>query len=65
MVYKDGQYYYAPHRRSFGIWLHHEEGNGYSSGEFIKDCLTREEARAEVYRLNGWKLPNQQQNNEK
>ncbi len=61
MVCKDGQYYYAPHRRSFGIWQHHEHGNGISTGEFIKDCPTKEEARAEVYRLNGWKSPNQHQ----
>ena len=52
---KDGQYYYAPHRRMWGIWKHHEDGNGYSHGDFIKDVPTKEEASKEVYRLNGWK----------
>lgn len=51
---KDGQYYYAPHRRRWGVWQHHEQGNGVSSGIFIKDFPTKDEARDEVYRLNGW-----------
>lgn len=51
---KDGQYYYAPHRRRWGVWQHHEQGNNVSSGIFIKDFPTKEEARDEVYRLNGW-----------
>lgn len=52
---KDGQYYYAPHRRQWGIWQYHDLGNGNASGTFIKDCPTKEDARKEVYRLNGWK----------
>lgn len=52
---RDGQYYYAPHRRMWGIWRNEELGNGFRTGTFIKDCLTREEAKSEVYRLNGWK----------
>lgn len=51
---KDGQYYYAPHRRSWGIWQYHDHGDGYGSGTFIKDLPTKEDARKEVYRLNGW-----------
>lgn len=54
----EGQYYYAPHRSSWGIWRNHNHDNGLSTGTFIKDCLTREEARKEVYRLNGWKYTN-------
>ena len=54
MNVKDGQYYYAPHRRQWGIWQYHDLGNGNASGTFIKDCPTKEEARKEVYRLNGW-----------
>ena len=50
MIYKEGQYYYAPHRSSWGIWLI----SGSNSGTFIKDCASRDEARREVYRLNGW-----------
>ena len=49
-----GRYYYAPHRSSWGIWESEQLGNGYFTGKFIKDCFTKEEARAEVYRLNGW-----------
>ena len=58
MNIKDGQYYYAPHRRQWGIWQYHEEKVSdqcsVGSGTFIKDCPTKEEARKEVYRLNGW-----------
>jgi hypothetical protein len=58
---KDGQYYYAPHRRQWGIWQYHEEKVSdqvsVGSGTFIKDCPTKAEARAEVYRLNGWASP--------
>lgn len=57
MNLKDGKYYYAPHRRSWGIWKHHVHSNGICTGDFIKDCPTKEEARKEVYRLNGWNEP--------
>lgn len=56
MTKVDGQYYYAPHRRMWGIWQHHEHIGGISTGDFIKDCSTKEEARREVYWLNGWVL---------
>lgn len=45
-----GQYYYAPHRRMWGIWR-----NEGLSATFIGDYPTKEEAKSEVYRLNGWK----------
>ena len=59
---KDGEYYYAPHRRLWGIWQWHEvvpdgEPSGVvaiGSGTFVKDYPTKEEARKEVYRLNEW-----------
>lgn len=57
---RNGQYYYAPHRRSWGIWQNKELGGGASTGTFIKDCPTKEEAAKEVYRLNGWKPKKQQ-----
>lgn len=57
MKLKDGQYYYAPHRSMWGVWQHHDHGNGCSSGTFIDDYMTKEEARAEVYRLNKWGTP--------
>ena len=62
---KDGQYYYAPHRSVWGIWCNHNHGNGASSGTFVKDCLTKEEAKNEVYRLNGWSTNNKQGQDEK
>lgn len=52
---KEGQYLYRPHRNMWGIFRYHDHGNGYSANEFIVDFPTKEEARAEVYRLNGWK----------
>lgn len=64
MNIRDGQYYYAPHRSVYGIWQNHELGNGRATGTFIKDCLTKEEARKEVYRLNGWDRPNKTQSYE-
>ncbi len=51
---QDGQYYYAPHCRKWGIWQWHDNGGGAGSGTFYKDYPTKEEARKEVYRLNGW-----------
>lgn len=57
MVTKDGQYYYAPHRRMWGVWQYHDHGNGCGSGTFYNDYPTKEDARKEVYRLNGWGEP--------
>lgn len=45
-----GQYLYRPHRNMWGIYRRWESGNAH-----IVDFPTKEEARAEVYRLNGWK----------
>lgn len=57
MATKDGQYYYAPHRIMWGVWQHHDLGNGSGYGTFYNDYPTKEEARKEVYRLNGWGEP--------
>jgi hypothetical protein len=51
---KEGQYYYKPHHRMWAVWQNHNIGNSSSVGTLIKDNLTRDEAREEVYRLNGW-----------
>ena len=56
MIRKDGEYYYAPHRKSWGVWQNHNHGGGVSSGTFIKDFPTKELARIFVYGLNGWAL---------
>ncbi len=58
---KDGQYYYAPHRRQWGVWQYHDLGNGNASGTFIKDFPTKEQASDFVYEKNGWK---KKENNE-
>lgn len=52
---KDGEYYYAPHRRFWGIWQNRIQPNNTAVGMFIKDCNSKQEAREEVFRLNGWK----------
>ena len=65
MKLKEGQYYYAPHRRQWGIWQWHAcspdgKASGTTaggSGTFIEDCLTKEEARRKVFALNGWCEP--------
>ena len=54
MARKAGDYYYAPHRGMWGIWLCKDLGDGIQSGEFLKDCITKEEAKEMVYSLNGW-----------
>ena len=48
---KPGQYYYAPHRGMWGVWLKTEDG----SGDFVKDFVTRDSAREFVYDKNNWK----------
>ena len=55
MRIKNGQYYYGPHRSLWGIWQWQVGENGAGFGTFIKDCSSRDEARDEVYALNGWK----------
>ena len=56
MVRRDGQYYYAPHRRQWGVWKHHEGENGAASGEFICDFRTKEDAKTFAYKMNGYTL---------
>jgi len=50
-----GQYYYRPHRTQWGVWKRNVTPDGYEWGEFVRDFVDKEEARREVYRLNGWK----------
>lgn len=56
LLMKEGQYYYRPHRRSWGVWINHNDGNGYSHGDFVKDFATKGEAIRFVYEKNGWDL---------
>ena len=52
-----GQYYYAPHRRSFGVWQWTEVSETGACGTFIKDFRSKEEAREYVWQMNGWGTP--------
>lgn len=48
------RYEYMPRGRRWGIYLMTYTENG-ATGQKIGEKATKEEARAEVYRLNGWK----------
>lgn len=51
---KGHRYTYKPHRNSWAVyeWKYTKRG---ASGIKVAEFHTREEARAEVYRLNGWR----------
>lgn len=51
---REGQYYYRPHRRSWGVWINHNHPSGVSTGDFVQDFPTKEEAQRFVYEKNGW-----------
>lgn len=54
---KEGQYYYAPHRRSWGVWKAGKTGkNGTRIDDFITDFSTQIQAKNFVYKANGWSL---------
>ena len=55
MEVKDGQYYYAPHRRSWGVWkAGNTDAKGVRADDFISDFATKIQAENFVYRMNGW-----------
>ena len=54
-IMKEGQYYYAPHRSSFGVWKVGRTVNGMRQDEFISDFSTRVQAQSFVRKMNGWK----------
>lgn len=55
MTYKDGQYYYSREGSGYAIRQFHGDEHG-GNGTKVDYCDTKEEAREEVYKLNGWKL---------
>ena len=57
-----GQYYYAPHRRTFGVWQWTSVNENGASGTFIKDFRSKEEAREYVWQMNGWGKPSKRLN---
>ena len=56
MEVKDGQYYYAPHRRSWGVWKAGKtSSDGVRTDDFITDFCTKVQAELFVYKMNKWK----------
>lgn len=53
---KEGQYYYAPHRRSWGVWKAGRTVNGVRMDDFITDFATKIQARNFVYKMNNWSM---------
>ena len=49
-----GQYHYAPHRRLWGVWVWTYVSEQGASGTFVKDFMSKEEAREYVWAMNGW-----------
>ena len=54
MKAKLGQYYYAPHRRNFGVWQWTAVSETGACGTFIKDFMSKEEARGRRPSLFLW-----------
>ena len=52
-----GQYHYAPHRRYWGVWVWTSVTATGASGTFVKDFLSKEEAREYEWKMNGWGQP--------
>ncbi|VDR33869.1 Uncharacterised protein [Alistipes sp. cv1] len=52
-----GKYFFGRHRRLWGIWMWGQVTETGSSGTFVKDVYSYEDALREVYRLNGWGEP--------
>lgn len=51
---KVGQYSYGPHYRCTGVWKCTYNDGSRSTGEFVCDFSTKEEAKKYVYKMNGW-----------
>lgn len=48
-MFKTARYFYRPSRRA-SFWVVYDS----EEGKMVADYPTREEARKETYRLNGW-----------
>ncbi len=51
---EEGQYYYKPHRRSWGVWKVGKTINNTRIDDFISDFSTQIQAKNFVYKMNGW-----------
>ena len=56
MEVKAGEYYYAPHRSSWGVWKRgkDDEKTGVRMDQFICDFSTKAQASNFVYKMNKW-----------
>lgn len=55
MEFKEGQFYYKPHRRSWGVWRRGKtDENGMCMDDFIADFATQVQAKDFVYKANHW-----------
>lgn len=54
---KVGQYHYGRHRNMIGVWVYDQVSENFTSATFVCDFKTREEARAYVWKMNGWGVP--------
>ncbi len=50
----EGQYFFARHRRCWGVWKVGKDHNGVRCDDFVRDFIDKEEARKFVYQRNGW-----------
>ena len=58
MKAQEGQYFYGPHRCTWGVWQWTSvKEDGTATGTFIQDFITKEEARIFVWEQNGWGKP--------
>lgn len=56
-TFKVGQYHYGCHRNYYGVWVCDYVSQTSSSSSFVADFRSREEARAFVWKMNGWGTP--------
>jgi len=55
---REGQYFYAPHRRSWGVWKAGKmsEKTGVRMDDFVSDFSTKIQAQNFCYKMNGYTL---------
>ena len=57
-----GQYHYAPHRSFWGVWQWTSVSERGAMGSKVKEFVDMEEARAYVWKMNGWGKPSKKLN---
>ena len=62
---QEGKYYYSPHRNKWGVWkVGKKTPKGTLMNDFIMDFSTKQDAKRFVYKMNGYTLKDQQDNEE-